>query len=150
MSNNMVLNNSMLKVHLHWAKANFFFHLYRCPMWTLNLILYNPIWKRCRFHFHSDVSEPQQLRFSWLNIQVLPNCLVGVIWWLIKKLPLLIEQKHWQIWGGGRALSKCFHVAFSFLGEIFKIIGFPTSPGKPGIHTLKGLTWDLMVGLSWG
>ena len=29
------------KVHLHWAKANFFFDLCRCSMWTLKL---NSVW----------------------------------------------------------------------------------------------------------
>ena len=28
-----------------------FSDLCRCSMWTLNWILYEPIWKRCRFHF---------------------------------------------------------------------------------------------------
>ena len=38
-----------VKVHLHCTKANFFFDLCRCSMWTLNWILYEPIWKRCHF-----------------------------------------------------------------------------------------------------
>ena len=45
-----------IKVHLHWAnaKAKFFLGLYHCSMWTLNWILYEPVWKRCRFHFHAN------------------------------------------------------------------------------------------------
>ena len=37
--------------NLHWTlgKRTFFFDLCRCSMWTLNWILSEPIWKRCRF-----------------------------------------------------------------------------------------------------
>ena len=51
---------SSIRVHLHWekvnAKANFF--LWLCPwsMWTLNWILYESIWKRCRFRFPVNVN----------------------------------------------------------------------------------------------
>ena len=50
------------KAHLHYAKANFFFDLCRCSMWlwTLNLTLYEPIWRRChfRFCFRTNINEP--------------------------------------------------------------------------------------------
>ena len=51
----------LFKVHLHQlnahAKAIFFFDLCRCSMRTLNWILYEPIWKQCRFRFRSNINE---------------------------------------------------------------------------------------------
>ena len=49
-----------IKVYLHWTKANakakFFFYLCRCSIWTVNLILYEPIWKLCRFRFCANTN----------------------------------------------------------------------------------------------
>ena len=36
-------------------KNDFFFDRGRWWIWTLNWILYEPIWKRCRFRFHPNV-----------------------------------------------------------------------------------------------
>ena len=39
-------------IHSHWAKANTF--SFRCSMWTLNWIPYQPVWKQCRFCFRTN------------------------------------------------------------------------------------------------
>ena len=60
---------AVLKVHLYLAKAkaraNFFFDLCRCLMWTLNYILHEPIWKRC--HFHCNICD--SLRFIYTELK---------------------------------------------------------------------------------
>ena len=48
---------AFLSVHLHWAKANFFSEPCHCS--TLNWILCEPIQKRCRCRFHSNLNEPK-------------------------------------------------------------------------------------------
>ena len=62
------------KVHLHWtkanAKANFFFDLCGCSMWTLNWVVYEPIWKRCRFSFHHSVNEPLSMNTLFPSIDL--------------------------------------------------------------------------------
>ena len=60
---NAVSLNDLLpfvKTWLHTAKTNakFFFDLCGCSMWTVNRILYDPAWKRCRFR--SSINEPLQ------------------------------------------------------------------------------------------
>ena len=51
-----------ITVHLHYAqvnpRANFFIDLCLCSMWALNWILYESIWKWCRFRFYGDINEP--------------------------------------------------------------------------------------------
>ena len=39
-------------------KPMLFFDLFCCSMWTLNWIVYEPIWKRCRSCFRFSVKEP--------------------------------------------------------------------------------------------
>ena len=46
----------MLKVHLHWAKAIFFFDLCHCSVWTLNCILFEPFWKWRQIRFWANVN----------------------------------------------------------------------------------------------
>ena len=59
-----------LKVNLHWEKANgkenFYFDLCHCSMWTLNWILYEPIWKLCRFC--TNIKRP--LSFIYIRVKV--------------------------------------------------------------------------------
>ena len=54
---------AVLKVHFHWMKTNTeanFLNLCHCLMYTLNWILYEPIWKQCcfRFRFPSVQTNP--------------------------------------------------------------------------------------------
>ena len=52
----------LVKVHLHWEKANakehFFFDLCHWSAWTLNWIIYESIWQRSRFPFRANMNEP--------------------------------------------------------------------------------------------
>ena len=36
----------------------FFFYLCRCSILTVNWILYEAMWKRCRFRYRTNISEP--------------------------------------------------------------------------------------------
>ena len=51
-----------IKAHLYCtnAKANYFFSLCCCSILTANWILYEPIWKWCRFRFQfrTNINEP--------------------------------------------------------------------------------------------
>ena len=50
-------------------------------MSTLNLILYEPIWKRCRFRFHANIIEPLMfwLYDLWsLRLSLLKSCLANM------------------------------------------------------------------------
>ena len=49
-------------IYLHWANANFFFDICLCSVETLHWILYEPIWKRCRICFRTNINEPLMLR----------------------------------------------------------------------------------------
>ena len=66
------------KVHLHWAnanvKANVFFDLCRCSVWTWNWMLYEPIWKRCSFGFcfRDNINEPSEVLNSiWTHLKAM-------------------------------------------------------------------------------
>ena len=69
------------------AKANFFLwslSLSSLPMWALNWILYEPVWKRCRFRY--NINEPlrsiyiDRKRFLYLSILTLNWFLYEPVW----------------------------------------------------------------------
>ena len=54
-----------VKVHLDWTKANakaiVFFDLCHFSIWTINWIIYEPLWNRCRFRFHFRAKRNEYL-----------------------------------------------------------------------------------------
>ena len=67
-------------------ESDCFFDLCGCPMWTLNCILYEIIWKRCRFR--TNINEPFSCRrifgefqcvlLSHVHVQVLQIQLINL------------------------------------------------------------------------
>ena len=90
-----------VKLHLHWAKANSQANSFlTSSIWTLNWILYPPIWKGCRFWANTQwkkstgfwlfvmLFSPPHFQFKSVNISTIltsklkPVCIWVLVSWL--------------------------------------------------------------------